>query len=260
MLEEDYYWGIPTSTIDWCEENYIISPYIAEFFNTTTNVGFVLLAIFGIYNTRKNNFAWSFVLAHLSVLFVGIGSWCFHMTLQYEMQLLDELPMIYAGCVMVWHIFEIYPEKRYSLGFPLFLVGYAAFVTYSYLIINNPVYHEVCYGLLVASIVFRSIYVVHTLPPVFSKYEKPAMTRLLWTAALCFGGAFIIWNIDNQFCSTLRDWRHVVGLPLGAISELHGWWHIGTENQTTLLHGSSLLKQIKRTMLRHSTVEDRKKK
>ncbi|XP_013916330.1 PREDICTED: alkaline ceramidase 3 [Thamnophis sirtalis] len=59
------YWGPPTSTLDWCEENYVVSSYIAEFS-------------------------------------VGLGSWCFHMTLKYEMQLLDELPMIYSCCVFVY--------------------------------------------------------------------------------------------------------------------------------------------------------------
>ncbi|ORZ00597.1 alkaline phytoceramidase [Syncephalastrum racemosum] len=221
------YWGEPTSTIDWCEDNYAISPYIAEFFNTTTNLAFAFLALFGIYNTIQNGFSKSFILAHLSVLFVGIGSWCFHMTLQYEMQLLDELPMIYAGCVMVWHIFEVYSIRQYGVLLPIFLVFYSAFVTYSYLIIKNPVYHQVCYGILVFTVVFRSVYLVRTLPNALI-YEKKTMTRLLWISASSFGGAFVVWNIDNQFCDPLHNLRAAVGMPLGALSELHGWWHIGT--------------------------------
>lgn len=35
--QKNGYWGIPTSTIDWCEENYVVSTYIAEAINTTTN-------------------------------------------------------------------------------------------------------------------------------------------------------------------------------------------------------------------------------
>ena len=31
----------------------------------------------------------------------------FHMTLQYEMQLMDELPMVYACAVFVYCLFEV---------------------------------------------------------------------------------------------------------------------------------------------------------
>ena len=46
------------------------------------------------------------------------------------------------------------------------------------------------------------------------------MSRLLWLGAGCFGSAFLVWNIDNQFCDILRGWRYTVGLPIGAISEV----------------------------------------
>ncbi|KAL8785621.1 MAG: hypothetical protein Q9213_003275 [Squamulea squamosa] len=39
---------------------------------------------------------------------------------------------------------------------------------------------------------------------------------------------FLIWNVDNEFCPTLRRWRRAVGLPWGILLEGHGWWHIFT--------------------------------
>jgi dihydroceramidase len=39
-----------------------------------------------------------------------------------------------------------------------------------------------------------------------------------------FLGGFGIWNLDNQYCSTIRRWRHEVGLPYGILLEGHGWW------------------------------------
>lgn len=118
------------------------------------------------------------------------------------------------------HSFEIYPETKYGVALPIFLVGYSAFVTYSYIIINNPVYHQVCYALLVFTVVFRSIYVCRQITGPFKEYERPRMEFLLWIAASSFLGAFIVWNIDNQFCSFLRNWRDIVGLPLAALSEV----------------------------------------
>nr|CAG8549697.1 5820_t:CDS:2 [Entrophospora candida] len=37
------YWGRVTATLDWCEENYNVHEYIAEFINTTTNFIFAYL-------------------------------------------------------------------------------------------------------------------------------------------------------------------------------------------------------------------------
>lgn len=97
---------------------------------------------------------------------------------------------------------------------------YSAFVTYSYLIIKNPVYHQVCYAILVFTVVFRSVYLVRTLPNALT-YEKKTMTRLLWISASSFGGAFVVWNIDNQFCGSLHNLRDVIGMPLAALSEVY---------------------------------------
>jgi dihydroceramidase len=52
--------------------------------------------------------------------------------------------------------------------------------------------------------------------------------RTLWlmvgTGLSIFLSGFGIWALDNQYCSTLRHWRHQVGLPWGILLEGHGWW------------------------------------
>ncbi|KAG1590933.1 hypothetical protein G6F48_003634 [Rhizopus delemar] len=174
MSDKEYFWGPATSTIDWCEENYHVSPYLAEFFNTTTNLMF----------------------------------------------------MIYVASIMVWHIFKADPNHKKNYKLPLILAIYSAIITYSYLIIKNPVFHQVSYALLVFTIVFKSISLQLTVPSV--NYEKSKLEKLLWFSALGFIVAFIVWNIDNQFCTYLRAWRHSVSFIMGSFSELHGWWHIGT--------------------------------
>ncbi|KAI8984416.1 ceramidase [Mycotypha africana] len=225
-LKENF-WGPVTSTIDWCEENYVVSPYLAEFFNTVTNLGFVFFSLFGIYNVWKNKSSKAYMLAYMGVIFVGFGSWCFHMTLQYEMQLLDELPMIYVASIVFWLTYLADPDCHNDTMIRIGLVIYSAVITYSYIIINNPVFHQVAYGLLVCGVVLRSIVLLKKVPNTFV-YEKPRMRALLWMSALGFIIAFILWNIDNQFCEHLKMWRSNVPFLIGSVSELHGWWHIGT--------------------------------
>lgn len=43
-----------------------------------------------------------------------------------------------------------------------------------------------------------------------------------------FLGGFFIWNLDNVFCSTIRQWRRSLGLPVAFLLEGHGWWHLMT--------------------------------
>lgn len=77
------YWGEPSSTIDWCEDNYALSFYIAEFWNTISNVLFVVLAIYGYRRARREGFEPRFLYQYIAVIIVGIGSASFHGTLRY---------------------------------------------------------------------------------------------------------------------------------------------------------------------------------
>jgi len=55
-----------------------------------------------------------------------------------------------------------------------------------------------------------------------------AILRMMWKMIACGVGAvaagFLIWNLDNEFCPTIRRWRREIGLPWGILLEGHGWW------------------------------------
>ena len=38
----------------------------------------------------------------------------------------------------------------------------------------------------------------------------------------------MLWNVDVHFCLLLTRWKRQLGMPLGIMLELHGWWHILT--------------------------------
>ena len=107
----DGFWGKVTASLDWCEGNYEISYYIAEFWNTVSNVSFLLPSLFAAWYVWRMGYAPRFVLAHLSVALIGLGSTLFHMTLKYTMQLADELPMLYGTAALLYCVIEL-PKAR----------------------------------------------------------------------------------------------------------------------------------------------------
>jgi dihydroceramidase len=98
-MTNDGYWGKQTATIDWCEINYEVTYYIAEFWNTISNLVMILFPMYSLYwsynhikfakKSKKNAFNRfnvnfilpdSIIYCQLGLLLVGIGSWMFHMT------------------------------------------------------------------------------------------------------------------------------------------------------------------------------------
>ncbi|KAL4657325.1 alkaline ceramidase 3-like [Arapaima gigas] len=215
------FWGSPTSTLDWCEENYFVSNYVAEFWNTMSNLIMILPPAYGALRTFKDGLETRYVFAFLGLAAVGVGSWCFHMTLQYEMQLLDELPMIYSCCVFVYCLFECFKHEN-SINYIVITIlgGFSTVVTVVYLLWKEPVFHQVMYGALVCCLVLRSVYIV--------TWVYPCLRPLCYTSLSVFLLGFLLWNVDNLLCDTLRNSRQSLPPVIGAVTQFHAWWHVFT--------------------------------
>jgi len=81
--KNDGYWGDTTATLDWCEKNYEVSWYIAEFWNTVTNLSMIIPPLWGIHKCLQRGLETRYLVGFFALLLVGIGSTMFHMTLQW---------------------------------------------------------------------------------------------------------------------------------------------------------------------------------
>ena len=77
------FWGPATSITEWCEQNYVYSPYVAEFYNTMSNIPCILLALIGLLNALRQRFEKRFSVLHISNMILAIGSMLYHATLQW---------------------------------------------------------------------------------------------------------------------------------------------------------------------------------
>jgi len=216
------YWGKPTATIDWCERNYEVSFYVAEWWNTISNLMIILPPLWGIVEVFNQGFEKRFIFCNLLVMIVGVGSWCFHMTLLYEMQLFDELPMIYGSLFLLYCVHEA-PKagnKTFLSNKPLFasLFGFAALFTAMYLWWPQPWFQHSSYGFIVLWSWVKEARIVR---------QRGCKTcrRILFLSVATFCFAFFLWNIDKAFCSTLDNIRENSVRGVGALTQLHGWWH-----------------------------------
>ncbi|KFY73124.1 hypothetical protein V499_06768 [Pseudogymnoascus sp. VKM F-103] len=243
------FWYPQTSTINWCEEDYYATIYAAEIVNTLTNLLFMYLGIKGVRNCLKHGHDTVFMITFLGYLAVGTGSFMFHSTLKYPWQLVDELSMIYTTCLMCYACFSFNQTRRFCQGLAAGLTSLCIFITGYYHYLQDPTFHQNAYAILTAIVVFRSMYVmeINIRPSLRAKYGQASpngkvsaedakrdkqILRDMWLmiglGLTVFLGGFGIWNLDNYYCSTVRRWRHDIGLPWGILLEGHGWWHLMT--------------------------------
>jgi len=80
------FWGVPTASIDWCEQNYALLPWVCEAFNTVSSLAMVLAGALGL---SRQTFAREVRVAFALLVLVGLGSIAFHATLRFELRMLD---------------------------------------------------------------------------------------------------------------------------------------------------------------------------
>jgi len=223
-------WGNHTSSLDWCEDNYTHLAHVAEFWNTLSNIPFILLGVWGMLSTQGLPNRARYMLAHSFLSIIGVGSFVFHGTLKWHAQvMLDELPMIWSAAVFMYLVL-VGSKERGSTSLKLTVMAIPAAISWLYLRFPDPVIHQVAY----ASMQVVSMYHVRKLfqaLPVATQEQRRQRDECrmhFWKGAGTFLLGFAIWNVDNLFCNGLTSLRSSHGELIGALTQGHAWWHLLT--------------------------------
>lgn len=221
------YFGIVTSSVNWCELDYDITYYIAEFWNTLSSLAMVFVGGIGVclhYGVLEKRF----LLAFFFVAVLGVGSCLFHATLKHEGQMADELPMLYAAMTTAYILIENEKKSKYRVLVPVF-VGWAI-VTSGLTFFSEGLMQFILFHLSFSSAEFFSLYRVYVVYSTrtgdsrSNDAEKAMVRNLFMRGFFSYVLGMFVWYIDLSNCDFVQGyWPEVSGLPN---PQLHAWWHV----------------------------------
>jgi dihydroceramidase len=219
------YWGAVTADYNWCEQDYKITPYVAEFFNTVSSLAVALAGVIFGRQARAHKYGVRFQVAAAGLIIIGLGSVAFHGTLQRWGQVLDEVPMLWSSLVFLWiavcNALGRRGEAAWSARLAGLLGGVGAGSTW--------VYFNAGFGFFLVTYVV-TVFAIFTVTLVRASCyapERNAPARKYAYLSVAFYGAgfFFLWIPEQVFCGNRIHDTHLSGL-LALPIPLHAFFHI----------------------------------
>lgn len=208
------HWGDVTSTMDWCELNYTVTPFVAEWWNTTSSLVILFLGLYGFFAHRTSSLGMR--IAFLSMGVVGLGSVMFHGTLRFEMQLMDELPMLWCALCMFYNLAQAQVPKPRRRMFAAALCVWGTAVTLGMIATR----HSFEFELFVSNFLLAEALGFAAAVPLYRRYLDSNARKWFWRGVTLHALGGMFWLIDLFFCETL--------LALPFYPPFHGVWHVLT--------------------------------
>ena len=210
------YWGTKTANTNWCEEDYVFTPYVAEFGSSLSSLAIVCNGLYGLF-MHWSSVETRYLFAYLVFVVVGLGSSLFHATLRREYQLLDELPMMWGNGIFIY-IVECMSDKigQPRVGLTACIVAAEAIGTVAVVLFDDKdqTIFLICYGSGVAYLMISGW-------ALNNKFNPSKDVVLLETSILFYVGGLLLWLIDRHYCHEVVAGIHIRSMYL------HCFWHFG---------------------------------
>ena len=194
------YLGYQTSTISWCEDKFVHSPYIAEFYNSISNLFYIFIYYIGLYSVRCLPCKTYDQKLFSMLLFTGACSFYFHATLSLLGQIMDELSILFVLSQSLLLLYKSSTNICYLINFFTFIFTFIMFFIPQ---LNIPILFS--YGLFMWRNVQYKLSIKQKDNIVIWKHTK----ILFFVSLLC-------WFTDKFLC---EYW------PISELY-LHAWWHV----------------------------------
>lgn len=182
--------------IQFCEHKYVYSNYIAEYFNTISNLSYIFVGLYWLKSEYKylKNLCYSCILT-------GIGSMLLHSTGNYYMELIDELSMF----LITLNMLELFNKNCiYNVFIFNFYIKIFTFISIIYYLIYQS------YTFFVNIITINIIAIIINII-----FIKNISNKIKYTPILFILIAKICWEIEQSYCKYFYPFFI-----------LHSLWHI----------------------------------
>jgi len=201
------------STVDFCEPNFKHSKYVAEPFNTLSSIPLILLGAHQIYQAVSLKLGRRFIAMGISILFVGLGSFLFHLTLLFMGQLADEFAMVCAGiCYFISFHFQDDQSIQYRIFILSFGILYCLFFLITYLLFKEwYLFFIASFVFLVATTFISAWRSVRIVPDALG---GDLLCNLFYCILIASTMAALFWLPDSVWCEFTQPYQ------------LHALWHM----------------------------------
>lgn len=111
-----------SSPMRWCEEKFVYSEYIAEFWNSISSLFFCVVALYGL-KQQEHKIGISRIPWYI-LFFIGLASFWFHFTLSFAGQFADEFGIIILVTYCIKEMYNLNSILYFFITFVLSLISW----------------------------------------------------------------------------------------------------------------------------------------
>lgn len=188
-----------THEVDFCEHNYAVTEYVAEFYGALSSLSISCFGLYGLYSSRHVSKKYHrFDICFLFLVVIGLGSFWFHATLKPYAQWSDEIPMMWCVHQILYCQLKLTTNDKSIWKVALVWTGaLLSTIIYFVLVIIDEDPHAFFLVSFITVMVFLAAFGFHIIWPIGSISTEESST-LKWSLCLIIIGASF-WILGEQW-------------------------------------------------------------